>query len=335
MTTSLPRASCAIRTIGVYLPEGIVTSSAIERDLGVDAGWIIQRTGIESRRRVAPGEAASDLGVEAARAAIEAPAPDGSRVDPAEIGMVICATCSDDMIVPSTACWIHHKLGWRPMPAFDVSATCAGFLYAMELAAGLLASPRYRSIAIVAAEAMSPFLNPRDRQCSGLFGDGAAAAIVSRTGWIELLDSDLGADGGLAELIMLQGGGSRSPASRETLDAGDHFLRMNGREVYRQAVERMTACVRGMLARWSLSTDDVAWIVPHQANARIAEAVGDRLGVRDHRLVIDMMDLGNTSGATIPIALERTRPRMSSGELVIVTTFGAGATWGCQLYRVT
>ncbi|MBL9121487.1 MAG: ketoacyl-ACP synthase III [Phycisphaerae bacterium] len=330
MTTSLPLASCAIRTIGVYLPEGIVPSSVIETNLGVEPGWIKQRTGIESRRRVSSGQAASDLGVHAARAAMAA-----GEVSPDEIDVILCATCSGDMIVPSTACWIHRALGWRPMPAFDVSATCAGFLYAMELVSGLLGQGRYRNALIVATEAMSPFLLSTDRQCSGLFGDGAAATVVGLHGWIRLLDSDLGADGGLAELITLQGGGSRTPTSAATVQNNDHYLRMNGREVYRQAVERMTSCVQRMLAKWSLGTSDVAWIIPHQANARIAEAVGQRLGVNDHRLVIDMQDLGNTSGATIPIALERTRPRMGAGDLVIVTTFGAGATWGCQLYQVS
>jgi 3-oxoacyl-[acyl-carrier-protein] synthase-3 len=329
MTVPLPPAICAISSVGVYLPEQSVTSEAIEQTLGVEPGWIVQRSGIESRHRVAPGQATSDLGARAAQEAIER-----GNIDPATIDMIICATCSGDMIVPSTACWIHKALGWRPIPAFDVSATCAGFLYAMELASGLIGAGRHRSILIVAAESMSPFLNPTDRQCSGLFGDGAAAAVVSRDGWIRLLDSELGADGGLADLIILKAGGSRAPASAVSFADGDHYLRMNGREVYRQAVERMTSCVSRMLEKWQLSARDIAWIIPHQANARIAEAVGERLGVTDARLVIDMKDLGNTSGATIPIALERTRSKMKPGDLVLVTTFGAGATWGCQLYQV-
>ena len=321
--------ACAIRAIGVHLPSGSVPSAALEQRLGLEAGWIEQRTGIRSRWHVPAGCASSDLAALAVRAAVaNAGVPDDS------IDLLVCATCTADMVLPSTACWTHRALGWRPIPAFDVAATCAGFLYAMQMAAGLLAAGFHRRIAVVAAETMSHHLDPHDKQCGVLFGDGAAAAIVEAEGWLRLLDSQLGADGSLAELITIPAGGTRRPASAATLAEGGHCLRMNGREVFRQAVDHMVGSVRRMLATWSLSLADIAWVVPHQANARIAEAVAERLQLPREKLVLDMSDLGNTAGATIPLALERARPRMRRGERVLVTTFGAGATWGCQLYEV-
>lgn len=319
----------AISGIGSCFPTATVDSATIELQLGVEPGWIEKRTGIVRRHRAAAGESSSALASQAILAALAAAA-----VDPGSIDMLICATCTADMILPSTACWTHRALGWKPIPAFDLNATCAGFLYAMELAGSLITSGQHRRIVVVAAEAMSHFLDPMDRQCAPLFGDGAAAAVVAEDGWLQLLDSRLMADGSMAELITVQAGGSKAPASTETVQAGQHFIRMNGREVFRQAVERMSSSVLAMLDKWRLHIDDISWVIPHQANARIAEAVGERLNLPASKLVIDMADIGNTSAATVPIAMERTRRKMRAGDLVLVTTFGAGATWGCQLYRV-
>jgi 3-oxoacyl-[acyl-carrier-protein] synthase-3 len=294
--------------------------------------WIRDRTGIEARHFVEDGVVASDLAVEASRAAMET-----AGVAPEHLDLIVCASVTGDTPFPATAVWVQRKLGIA-CPAFDVNAACAGFSYALATATAMIGSGMADTALLIGSEVFSRILDFTDRQTCVLFGDGAGAAIVRRAEAPGIEGTVLGADGTAAEILIMPGGGSREPASAQTVAAGRHRIFMpNGREVFKRAVTEMASACREVLEKNGHTADDVDVLIPHQANARIMKAVADRLRIPAEKAVIDVAEVGNTSAASIPIALDRAwrAGRIRRGDLVLFTSFGAGLTWGATVMRWT
>lgn len=322
---------CSLAGLGHYLPEDVVTNEHLASTVDTSDEWIVQRTGIHGRRRAASSEATSDL---ACHASIDALADAGITAQ--DLNLILVATSTPDTPVPATACLLQARLGCPGVPAMDVAAGCSGFGYALDMAAGAVKSGMHQRVLVVGADCLTRFTNYADRQSCILFGDGAGAVIVGREGFIDVLYSNIGADGSGAGLIRVQAGGSRMPACAESVATAKHTMELNGREVYRAAVRQITACVRQAAEHLGVLPSDFDLVVPHQANARIIEGVGSQLGIAPERLAIDVGDTGNTAAASIPLALERARRRgtLRPGQLVIVVGFGAGLTWACQVLLI-
>ncbi|MGH3441055.1 MAG: beta-ketoacyl-ACP synthase III [Nitriliruptorales bacterium] len=312
--------------IGVHLPDEVVTNADWEATLDTSDEWIVERTGIRERRRAPEGEATSDLAVAAATAALK-----DAGLEASDLGAVVVATTTPDHIIPQTAPIVADRLGILA-PAFDVGAGCTGFVYGLAVAGGLVSSGVADPVLLVGAETLTRVIDPTDRNTAVLFGDGAGAVVLAG-GEGEIGPFDLGADGSLVDLLVVPAGGTRRPASPATLEAGAHTLDMRGREVYRHAVTRMAASSRAVLDRAGLTVDDVDLLVGHQANARILDAVARRLGIADDRAFLVVDRYGNTSAASIPIALHDAlvEGRLQRGSRVLLTAFGAGVTWGSCL----
>ncbi len=314
---------------GSYLPERILTNADLEKMVETSDEWIVSRTGIAERRIAGAEEFPSTMGAEAARRALA-----DAGVQAGEVDLILVATLSPDFVFPSTGCLIQRAIG-ATAAAMDIQAACTGYLYALMLAKGMAESGLYQKILVVAAEKLSAVTNYKDRSTCVLFGDGAAAAVVSLEGaGLEMTSVRLGADGEQAELLILPAGGSRKPASAETVVAGEHFIKMAGNEVFKHAVRRMEAACKECLEGAGIAEADVNWLVPHQANARIIEAIAKRF---DHlsgdRIYKTVHKYGNTSASSVGIALDELRHKegVASGERVLLTAFGSGLTWGAAL----
>jgi 3-oxoacyl-[acyl-carrier-protein] synthase III len=321
-----------ITGVGSFLPPRLVPNSWFESLVDTSDEWIRDRTGIEARHFVDEGVVTSDLAVSASGSALEAAGIDASQID-----VLICASVTGDTPFPATSVWVQQKLGIT-CPAFDVNAACAGFSYGLSTATAFITAGMADTILLVGAETFSSILDFTDRQTCVLFGDGAGAAVIQASDRPGILGNTLGADGTAAEILIMPGGGSREPASAETIAAQRHRIMMpNGREVFKRAVTEMAAACRELLDKNGFTSDDVDLLIPHQANARIMVAVAERLKVPAERAVIDVAEVGNTSAASIPIALDRAwrAGRMDDGDLVLFTSFGAGLTWGATLMRWT
>lgn len=321
-----------ITGVGSYLPPRLVPNSWFESLVDTSDEWIRERTGIEARHFVDEGVVTSDLAVEAAGSALEAAGIEASQID-----ILICASVTGDTPFPATSVWVQQKLGIT-CPAFDVNAACAGFSYGLSTATAFITAGMADTILLIGAETFSSILDFTDRQTCVLFGDGAGATVIQASDRPGILGNTLGADGTAAEILIMPGGGSREPASAETVAAQRHRIMMpNGREVFKRAVTEMAAACRELLDKNGFTSDDVDLLIPHQANARIMVAVAERLKVPAERAVIDVAEVGNTSAASIPIALDRAwrAGRMGEGDLVLFTSFGAGLTWGATLMRWT
>ncbi len=329
--STLP-ALCSIRGLGRCLPEQQLTNADLEKLVDTTDEWITQRTGIKSRRVMPADWCTSDLALAAATDALA-----NAGMTAADIDMLIVSTVTPDHLCPSTACVLHHKLGLVDAPAFDISVACSGFGYALSVAASFVNSGMHENVLVVSAEAMSRFIDYQDRASCILFGDGAGAAVVSRTGRLDLLYTKNGADGSLAEMIEIPAGGSREPTTLLTVEGRRHYLHVRGREVFKTAVRRMVDSAEHALEALGLTTADIDWVVPHQANGRIIEAVSDALSVPMERVIFDIADKGNTSSASIPIALTGLdrNPGFLPGQIVLLVAFGAGAAWSCQILRVS
>ncbi|MFE6836823.1 beta-ketoacyl-ACP synthase III [Streptomyces sp. NPDC057705] len=320
-----------IRGIGAWLPPTVVTNDMLAASLDTSDEWIRSRTGIGQRHVVDPGMATGDLAVEAGRRAL-----DSAGVD--SVDMVVLATTTPDRPCPATAPDVAHRLGLTGVPAFDVSAVCSGFLYALSTAAAMIGAGRADHVLVIAAEAFTTLLDPQDRSTVAIFGDGAGAMVLGagREGDPgAVLGIDLGSDGALADLITVRAGGSRQPLAADptadvTADPADAWFTMQGREVFRNAVVRMDASARTVLGEVGWSADDVDLFVGHQANARILKALGDRLGVPGDKVFSHIEHVGNTAGASIPVALADAAAsgRLRGGDKVLLSAFGGGATWG-------
>ncbi|MDP9297657.1 MAG: ketoacyl-ACP synthase III [Actinomycetota bacterium] len=321
-----------ITGVGSTLPPRLVPNTWFESFLDTSDEWIRDRTGIESRHFVEEDVVTSDLAVTASRSAMDVAGVPADRVD-----LILCASVTGDTPFPATAVWVQRKLGVS-CPSFDVNAACAGFSYGLATATAFVKAGMAETVLLIGAEVFSRILDFTDRGTCVLFGDGAGAAIVQAAEAPGIQGTVLGADGTAAEILMMPGGGSREPASAETLAAGRHNIQMpNGREVFKRAVTEMASACRELLEKSGYTPDDVDVLIPHQANARIMKSVGERLGIVDDRAVIDVAEVGNTSAASIPIALDRAwrAGRIAEGDLVLFTSFGAGLTWGATLVRWT
>jgi 3-oxoacyl-[acyl-carrier-protein] synthase-3 len=321
-----------IAGVGSALPPRLVPNSWFESIVETNDEWIRDRTGIEARHFADDDVQTSDLGVEAARGAL---ASAGIPVE--QLDMIVCATISGDTQFPATAVWMQTKLGVS-CPSFDVNAACSGFSYGLSAATAFIQSGMADTILVVGAEIFSRIIDFTDRGTCILFGDGAGAAVVQASDAPGIEGTVLGADGTAAEILWMPAGGTRAPASHATVEANGHYVKMpNGREVFKRAVTEMASACRALLEKSDHSIDDVDVLIPHQANARIMQAVVDRLGIDPARAVVDVAEVGNTSAASIPVALDRAwrAGRIRQGDLVLFTSFGAGLTWGATLVRWT
>lgn len=316
---------------GAYLPERRLTNQELERTVETSDRWIVERTGIRERRIAAPEEATSDLAAAAGRQALEAAGVPASSVD-----LIIVATATPDMLFPSTACLVQERLGAKQAFAFDLSAACTGFLYALAVADQYIRAGTYRTVLVIGAEVLSRMVDWTDRTTCILFGDGAGAAVLQADrGRHGILSTHLHSDGALWDLIHIPGGGSRRPPSAETLADRMNFVKMKGSETFRVAVRALEEVAREALAANNLSTDQLALIVPHQANLRILQAVAERLAVPAEKVMINVDRYGNTSAASIPIALDEAvrGGRVKTDDLLLLEAFGAGLTWGAAVVR--
>ena len=326
-------ASVIIAGVGSYAPAKVLTNEELSKLVDTSDEWIRTRSGIRERRIAAPEEACSDLAIKAATAALA-----DAKVAAADIDLLIVATCTPDLPLPSTACIVQHKLG---IPAhatcFDIAAACSGFLYALEIAYGQLQTNRYKRALIIGAEKLSTITDWTDRTTCVLFGDGAGAAVLMKTeqSGIGLLGTDLGADGEFVDNLYIPAGGSRTPASTESVAKRDHCIRMNGREVFKSAVRVMETVAREMMEQHHLTPDQISLVVPHQANIRIIEALAGNLEMPLEKFFVNLDRYGNTSSATIPLALDEARRagRIKPGDLTLLVAFGAGLTYGAALVR--
>lgn len=325
-------AGCRLAALWAHTPDTVVSNDDLEKLTDTNDAWIVSRTGIRERRKLADGENASDMGLIVARRALE-----GAGMEARGLTHIITATCTPDALAPSVACILAGKLAAGPVMAFDLNAACSGFLYGLSLARSLLAENREANILLVCTEALTRRVNWADRSTCVLFGDGAAACVCScaaRRDDAIVEDVLCQSDGALNGLIAV-GGGTACRYDLGQPVGPEFFLHMNGRETYKHAVRRMTEACGAILARNGLAVRDVDLFVPHQANIRIIEAVGSRLGLGDKRVFTNVAQYGNTSSVSIPLALAQARAqgRIRPGDRVLVTAFGAGLTWGAALLR--
>jgi 3-oxoacyl-[acyl-carrier-protein] synthase III len=321
-----------ITGVGSSLPPHLVPNTWFEAQIDTTDEWIRSRTGIEARHFADDGVVTSDLAVEAARIALRTAGIPAEQLD-----MIVCASVTGDTPFPATAVWVQEKLHLS-CPAFDVNAACAGFSYGLAAATAFVEAGMADTILLIGAEVFSRILDFTDRQTCVLFGDGAGATVIQASERPGIEGTVLGADGSAAEILLVPAGGSREPASAQTVAASRHHVQMpNGREVFKRAVTEMAAACREVLEKNGHTPQDVDLLIPHQANARIMVAVAERLGIPLERAVVDVAEVGNTSAASIPIALDRAyrAGRMKEGDLVLFTSFGAGLTWGATAMRWT
>jgi 3-oxoacyl-[acyl-carrier-protein] synthase-3 len=317
----------AILAVGSYLPERVLTNFDLERLVDTSDEWIVSRTGISERHIAAPEEVTSDLAAKAGAAALER-----AGVAPSEVDHLIVATSSPDMLFPSTACLAQIKLGLT-CPSFDLSAACTGFIYALDMATAAIESGRSRTVLVIGADVLSRLIDYTDRTTCILFGDGAGAIVLRASEEAGVLGIHLGADGTGADLLTLPAGGSAEPCSLDAVEHKHQYIQMAGNEVFKFAVRRIPQVTRQALAESHLTIDDVTWLVPHQANKRITDTVAERLGIPHERVVERIADVGNTSTASIPLALDAlyTGGNLRAGDTLALVGFGAGLTWGAAI----
>ncbi|MGH7233332.1 MAG: beta-ketoacyl-ACP synthase III [Nitrospiraceae bacterium] len=315
---------------GSYVPERILTNADLERMVATNDTWIVERTGIRERRIAAPGEACSDLGTKAAERALTS-----AGVSASDLDLILVATCTSDSPLPSTACLIQEKLGAAKACACDLSAACCGFIYALSVADAYVKTGM-RHVLVIGSEVMSAITDWSERSTCILFGDGAGAVVLEPSeGNRGILSTHLHSDGSLSELICVPGGGSRNPPSEKMLSEGLQYLKMKGNETFKVAVKTLEETAREALAHNHLSIDDVDVYVPHQANIRILRAVADRLKLPMEKVMVNIDRYGNTSAASIPLALDEgvKEGRIKTGDHVMIGAFGGGLTWASAIIR--
>ncbi len=322
----------AFRSIGAYIPPKVMTNKDFEKIIDTTDEWITKRTGIKERRISEENEASSDLGAKAAEIAIQR-----AGISKEEVDLLICATVTPDYLcMPSTACLIASKLGLPNLMAFDISAACTGFVYALSIAKAFIESGMKKNVLIVGAETYTSILDYTDRGTCFIFGDGAGAAVISATDNITeaIVDVNCSSDGNYDDLIKTPGGGSKHPCSQEVLDNKMACIQMKGNETFKLAVKTLTSDVKVMLEKHKLSNESIDHFIPHQANLRIIKAVGEALGLSEEQTVITVDKYGNTSAASIPMAMNYAyeQGRIKAGDTVLFDAFGAGLTWGSALF---
>lgn len=317
---------------GSYVPERILTNAELSEMVDTTDEWIFSRTGIRERRIAAEGEFTSHMATNAARKALEQ-----AGMAAEDIELIIVATITPDTLTPATACYVQRNLGAHRAVAFDISAACSGFLYAMKIAKRLISDGAFKNALIIGAEKLSAFVNWEDRSTCVLFGDGAGAAVLrqAKPGEGEVIATEMGTDGNQTHLLNIPGGGSACPITTD--NAGDHLstLAMLGKEVFKHAVTRMKEAAEKVIERANLKPEDIACVIPHQANLRIIDAIADRLAVPNERVFVNLDKYGNTSAAAVAIALDEANRTgaFKRGDHIVLVVFGAGLTWAAAAIR--
>ncbi len=310
---------------GSYLPEKVLTNADLEKIVDTSDEWISTRTGIKERRIVAEGQASSDLAYEAAKKAMQS-----AQVEPEELDMIIVATITPDMIFPATACVLQERLGVKGKASFDLEAACSGFLYGITVGSQFIATGMYDNVLVVAAEALSKIIDWKDRSTCVIFADGAGAAVLQpsldNSG---IISSYLGADGAGADLVGVPAGGSRLPASQETVRERQHYMKMRGNGLFKKAVKAMVQAINVSLEKAGLTYDQIDFFIPHQANIRIINPVAKRIGLDKDKVYINLDKYGNMSAASVAVALDQAvkEGKIKKGDKVLLTCFGGGITW--------
>ncbi|RKY65389.1 MAG: 3-oxoacyl-ACP synthase [Candidatus Latescibacterota bacterium] len=317
---------------GSAVPEKVLTNEDLEKMVDTSDEWIRTRSGIERRHIAEEDETTATLGAEAAQKALE-----DAGVSPEEVDFIIVATVTPEMLFPSTACVIQDMIGAKNAGAMDLSAGCSGFIYALSVADSFVRIGQSETVLVVASETLSKITDWTDRSTCVLFGDGAGAAVImpSPDGERGIINTILGSDGSKGELLYMPAGGSRYPASHETVDKRMHYIKMNGREVFKIAVEAMGEAAASVVEGAGYRPEDVDLLIPHQANIRIIKATAKRLGISMDRVYVNIQEYGNTSAASIPIAVDEAKRKgfLRPGDLVVAVAFGAGLTWASTLFR--
>ena len=314
-----------IISVGSYQPDNIVTNEELEHKVDTSDEWIRTRTGIESRAIAEPTQATSDLAILAADAAIKR-----SGITKDEIDLIIVGTCTPDVATPNVGVIIQESLGLNSCPAFSIEAACSGFIYALNIANKFILSGESKCALVVGAETLSRITDWNDRNTCVLFADGAGAVILKPSEDTGIIYSEISADGTYADLLYVPYGTSRKPINEKE---NDYFLQMNGNEVFKVAVKKLESIAINTLKKNNLTADDIDWLIPHQANIRIIQAVAKRLGMPMEKVIVTLAEHGNTSAASIPLALDKaiTDGRISKGDRILLQGFGAGFTWGTTL----
>lgn len=320
----MKKIHAAITGIQGYVPDYILDNKELEKLVDTNDEWIVTRTGIKERRILKGEKGSSDLGTEAIKGLL-----DKTNTSAEEIDLIICATVTPDMLFPSTACLIADKIGARNICAFDISAACSGFLYALTTASKFIESGSYKKVVVVGCDKMSSIVDYTDRTTCVLFGDGAGAVLLEpNSDGLGIMDYILKSDGSGGEFLKMKAGGSLHPASYETVDAREHFVYQDGQPVFKKAVKSMADVSEEIMKKNNLSSDDIAWLVPHQANKRIIDATSRRMGVGDEKVMLNIERYGNTTAGTIPLCLWDWEDQLKKGDNLVLAAFGGGFTWG-------
>jgi len=311
--------------LGAYLPERVLTNKELEKMVDTTDEWIVTRTGIKERRIARPDEATSDMATEAAKRALA-----DAKLSAQDIDLIIVGTITPDMFFPATACLVQQKIGARQVPAFDISVACSGFIYGLAIADRFIASGTYKHALVIAAEKLSAVTDWNDRATCVLFGDGAGAAVLGPVERGGILSVHLGADGKEGDLIKLPAGGSRIPATKQSVEDRLHFIKMNGVELFKHAVKIMADAALAATAPLGLKAEDISLVIPHQANLRILNAVAKRMGLSKDKIYLNIEKYGNMSAASSAVALVEAvqEGRIKKGDKILLDAFGGGLTWG-------
>ncbi|WP_408614496.1 beta-ketoacyl-ACP synthase III [Lutispora saccharofermentans] len=323
--------SAGIIGTGSYVPEAVLKNSYFEERLDTDDQWIVSRTGIKERRRVRPDIATSDIATYAALKAIE-----DAKLKPEDLDMIIVATVTPDMAFPSTACIVQKNIGAENAAALDISAACSGFIYGLSIASQFIKYGSMKNILLIGAETLSKITDYNDRNTCVLFGDGAGAAVISSVEeGFGILSTYMGSDGRGGELLKLPAGGSRLPASEETIANSLHFIKMDGSEVFKFAIKIMGEAAEKALSLCGMRKEDIDYLIPHQANIRIIESATKRLKIDKDKVFINVEKYGNMSAASVAVALDEAKRtnKLNKGELVVLVAFGGGLTWGSAVIK--
>ena len=317
--------TCSITAVGSYVPERVLSNADLEKIVDTTDEWIMTRTGIRERRIAGPGEHTSDLAAKAAAVAMQRAGVTADQID-----LIIVATITPEMPFPATACLVQQKIGARNAAAFDLEAACSGFIYALEVGQQFIMSRTYNTVLVIGAEKLSTVVDWEDRNTCVLFGDGAGAVVLQSRGEEHgILTTCMGADGSLADLLLIPGGGARCPASKESVSGKMHCIKMAGREVFKNAVVAMQTAAEEALRRCNLTVADIKCIIPHQANLRIIQVLADRLGAPMDKVYVNLNRYGNVSAGSVAIALDEAarEGRFQRGDLILLVVFGGGLTW--------
>lgn len=323
----------SIKGTGSFVPTREVPNSYFEKIVDTSDEWIVTRTGIRSRRMIQPGQAMSDLATSASERALEM-----AGLPPKKLDLIVIGTSTADMLSPSAACIVQHRLGAKNAVAFDVNAACPGFIYGLAIAQKFMQDGSHHHVLVVGGEIVSNRIDYKDRSTCVLFGDGAGAVVLGHAnedGDGEILATHIYSDGDLWELLYVPGGGSRIPASYQMLDQGLQYVKMQGNEIFKYAVRTMVDSARKVMESKRVTSEDIAWFIPHQANMRILTEVAQRLEIPLEKVIVTVHKYGNTSAASIPTALDEAvrEGKIEKGDLILANSFGAGLTWGAVLFR--